>query len=196
MRTMTTINWVREPLTKADGTHLGTIHSGSRGSWSFRITTPLGKAPTLRGMGADGRIVTQEHRSLKAAKNAALALLHPSEAMGWGAGSGVVLYRAQWDSLIFAVFATAADGMAFQWRNDETGYRSDVHPVSGIREGRELASAVLRDSFPGETPADRPQAADGPLVALGLALSAAGIDYTPQQLTTAADSLALSIRRS
>lgn len=198
MRTMTTINWVRKHVMATDGTLTTTAHTGRRGSWSFTIETKRGGVPVLDAVNAaDGRRVSQGHVSLRAAKAAALALLHPSEAMGWNAnqGTGPIQYRAQWDSRIFVVFETAADSLAFQWRDTETGYRSDVYPVSGIREAREMAAAVLRDSYPTETPSEAPQSSDDPRAALGLALSAAGIDYTPDQLAAAADALALSIRR-
>lgn len=188
MRTMTTINWVREKITKVDGTLLGTIHSGNRGSWSFKITTPRDRTPVLRGLHVDGRMVTQEHRSLKAAKAAALALLHPSEAMSWGAASHPIQYRAQWDSLIFVVYGND-DSQFFQWRNPETGYRSDAHPVSGVREARELAAAVLRERFPADAPADESQAVLSPLEALTNALAAAGIKSTPEQRELAATAL-------
>lgn len=197
MRTMTTINWVRVQTRDMQGNHFATRHTGKRGSWDFTIVTPVGEAPKLIADSTDCRRVIQEHRSLKAAKNAALELLHPSEAMGWNAnqGTGPIQYRAQWDSRIFVVFETAADSLAFQWRDTETGYRSDVYPVSGIREAREMAAAVLRDSYPTETPSEAPQPSDDPRAALGLALSAAGIDYTPDQLAAAADALAFSILR-
>lgn len=197
MRTMTTINWIRKQMRDAKGELKATVHTGSRGSWSFTIETKCGGVPVLDAVNtSDRRAVSQEYRSLKSAKNAALELLHPSEAMGWtGETTGPIQYRAQWGSEVFVVFATAADTLAFQWRDTETGYRSDAYPVSGIREARELAAAVLRDRHPSEGPADVRQAADGPRAALGLALSAAGIDYTPDQLAAAADALAFSILR-
>lgn len=193
MRTMTTINWVREQLTAVDGKPLGTIHRGSRGGWIFRISTAKAGSPNLHAVRPDGQLLSQEHRSLNAAKNAALAMLHPAEAMGWNAqsGTGPVQYRAQWDNLVFAVF-DAGDSLAFQWRDTGTGYRSEPVPVFGIREARQLAAAVLRNRFPDDTPAASSEPLSDPRAALGLALSAAGIDYTPDQLTAAADALSFS----
>lgn len=196
MRTMTTINWTREPLTTVDGRLLGTIHRGSRGGWVFRISTTRGGSPKLHAVRPDGRMLSQDHRSLKAAKNAALAMLHPAEAMGWNAqsGTGPVQYRAQWDNMLFVVFLSD-DAMMFQWRDNSRDYRSAAYPVSGVREAREMAAAVLRDLFPAETPAAPSEPLSDPRAALGLALSAAGIDYTPDQLTAAADALSLSTLR-
>lgn len=196
MRTMTTINWVRGLLTGPAGARRGTVHTGSRGSWTFRITTTNGTF-TLTAVHEDGRTVNQEHRSLRAAKDAALNLLHPSEAMRWGAGvgDGMTLYRAQWDSLIFVVFATVADGLAFQWRDADTDFRSEAVQVSGIREARQLAAAVLRDRSPEESPAAVPQAGDGPREALASALEAAGISFTDEQLSFAATALVVQRAR-
>lgn len=191
MRTMTTINWVRVQTRDMQGNHFATRHTGKRGSWDFTIVTPVGETPKLIADSTDGRRVIQEHRSLKAAKNAALELLHPSEAMGWtGETTGPIQYRAQWGSRVFVVFATAADTLAIQWRDTETGYRSDAYPVSGIREARELAAAVLRDTYPTETPAKADSFVLTPLEALGQALDAAGITFTPDQLATAVEALA------
>lgn len=187
MRSMTTINWVRETLTTASGYPLGTIHTGNRGSWTFQIRTSTGSRPRLTARHVDGRAVQQDHVSLKAAKNAALELLHPSERMGWSAtgSTGLIMYRAQWDDLVFVVFRTEADTLAFQWRNTVTGYKAPAAPVSGIREAREHAAAVLRDSYPTEAPAEAPKAVDGAHRVLAAALEAAGVDFNFPQLTVA-----------
>lgn len=186
MRSMTTINWVRETLTTEDGFPLGTVHMGNRGSWSFQIRTARADRPQLMARCSDGRAVQQDHMSLKAAKNAALELLHPSERMGWSAVSapGPILYRAQWDDLVFVVFRPV-ENLMFQWRDSVTGERSLSVQVSGIREAREMAAAVLRDSYPAETPAGAPQAADGAHTTLAAALEVAGIAFTLPQLTVA-----------
>lgn len=190
MRTTTSINWALEKITSANGRRLGTMHAGHRGSWSFRIDTQSGGTPKLLARHVDGRAVTQQHRSLRAAKNAALELLHPSERMGWGATNGnPIRYRAQWDNLVFVLFATADGGQAFQWRDTASDERSDAVPVSGIHETRQLAAAVLLDRFPEETPAEAPQVDETLLEALRVALSTAGIAFTGAQLATAAGEL-------
>lgn len=187
MRSMTSINWVRELLTTASGYSMGTIHTGNRGSWTFQIRTSTGGRPRLMARHVDGRAVQQDHVSLKAAKNAALELLHPSERMGWSAvsASDPVLYRAHWDDLVFVVFETSRENLMFQWRNKATGYKAPAAPVSGIREAREMAAAVLRDSFPTETPPEAPKAADGAHRMFAVALEAAGVDFTLPQLNMA-----------
>lgn len=193
MRTMTTINWVRETLTTEDGFPLGTVHMGNRGSWSFQIRTSTGGRPQLMARCVDGRTVKRDHVSLRAAKNAALELLHPAERMGWSAtgSTGLIVYRAQWDDLVFVVFRTEADTLAFQWRNTETGYKAPAAPVFGISEARGMAAAVLRDSYPTEAPAEAPKAVDGTLIGhLANALAVAGIVFTDEQLVKAADELA------
>lgn len=184
MRSMTTINWVRETLTTASGYPLGTIHLGDRGSWTFQIRTSTGGRPRLMARCSDGRAVQQDHVSLKAAKNAALELLHPSERMGWSAvsTSDPVLYRAHWDDLVFVVFETPQENLMFQWRNKTTGYKAPAAPVSGIREAREMAAAVLRDSYPPEVPPEASKAANRAHEVVAEAMQAAGIDFTPEQL--------------
>ena len=198
MRTLTTINWVRDQLAHT-GAPVGTTHTGTRGSWSFRITTPRNGLPLLTALCGDGRKVQQEHQSLRAAKTAALNLLHPAERMGWnaGQGSGPVLYRAQWDNLVFAVFQpfSVGDDLGFQWRDTKAEWRSTPVVVSGIREARQLAAAVLRDHYPTETPAGASKAADGPREALAAALEAAGIVFTPEQLDLAATALVVQRAR-
>jgi len=192
MRTMTTINWQRTETRSHQGGHFATCHSGQRGGWSFRIVTPVGGAPRLMAEHSDGRKLAHEHRSLRAAKDAALALMHPAEAMSWNAGDGQpLLYRAQWDSLVFAVYAfEVTQELTFQWRDTESGARSLPEPVSGVREARQLAADVLRRHYPTETPADAPQAVEGvSLAALASALNFAGIAFTDEQLATAAGAM-------
>jgi hypothetical protein len=196
MRTTTTINWALEKITSPDGRRLGTMHAGHRGSWSFRIDTPVAGKPKLLARHVDGRAVTQPHVSLRAAKNAALSLLHPYEQMGWGATNGdPIRYRAQWDNLVFVLFANPEGDQWFQWRDTASDERSDAVPVSGIRETRQLAAAVLLDRFPEETPTEAPPAAVEPRDALRAALDAAGITFTEDQLKLAATALVVQRAR-
>lgn len=194
MRTMTTINWSCHKIKDSKGNLRATAHTGNRGGWVFTIETLKGQQPRLMGAHPDGRRISKACRSLRSAKLEAMGVLHPAEAMGWGRASGVILYRAQWDNLIFAVFATAADGMAFQWRDTENDVRSQPVQVSGIREARELASHVLWDLYPAETPAEAQQAADGPVEALIEALTVADVEFTPEQLAEMVDYLADRLR--
>lgn len=197
MRTVTTVNWVRSKKIDHMGYLRATVHTGTRAGWTYRIETLSGGKPRLTAAHKDGRRAVSDHATVNQAKAAALALLRPAEAMAWNACNDVTRYRAVWDDLTFVVYQPA-DVMYFQWRDaseaEPNGFRSEPVSVSGIREAREMARAVLRERYPAETPDAASQAAGEPLTdvnAMEAALMAAGIEYTTDQLLKAAQTLAL-----
>lgn len=196
IRTLTKINWVRRKAFDAQGHLKTTIHTGARAGWTFQIETVPGQAPKLVGNHEDGRHVSSgPHATLNHAKEAAMALLHPAEAMGWISGGmmGPVKYRAEWDRLRFVVYVIPGEsGLFFQWRDTVTGTRSEPQPVFGISEGRQLARGVLRDAFPTDGPARTSPAAGDPVDALARALCEAGIEYTDAQFRMLTEKLDLA----
>lgn len=180
-RTYTSINWA---LTRQDdGTK---IHTGTRAGWTFTIRTPRTSKAVLTARARDGRSSRTEHLSTQSAKEAALALMHPAEAMAWSRDGRRLL--ADWD--VFSFVAVRNESGCWDLRIDhQTSDPMDIRNLPNVADVRLAGVQTLVDHYGPIAPSDEDRKAGAALreaEALEAALKAAGIRFTAKQLATAA----------
>jgi hypothetical protein len=185
MNTVTSINWAR---TKNEH-YNSTLHTGTRSGWTFAIHTPLGGKSHLTATHKDGRRFSGSHMSLASAKQAAIGIMHPAEAMAWVSNRAGGGKHAVWGNVEFRFWRSLHDGRLYV---AQFGSGTQVQ-VECFADARMWAVDVLEELYgpihpkPSET---AETAADGAVTALESALRAAGIRFTPRQLAIAALALA------
>lgn len=178
--TLTTINWRR---TKPNDTF--TTWSGTRSGWDFTIDAPkIGRA-TLTAYGPGDRGCVTRHDTVRLAKEAAMAVMRPSEAMGWRSGTffGLKGHEARWENVRFVAGLT-----------DTGEYRSVVQvnggkfeqlaPVGHMDDVRRAARRVLDERYP-DVPVLVNTADDTPAEKLSRSLAALKVGADPAAIHAA-----------
>ena len=195
----TTINWKTGSIGRTR------VLTGSRAGWSFVITGGGRDAFTLTATHTNGRQQVLERPTRQQAKDTALELMHPADAMGWRRWYGDDVernhgvYTTQWGPDLFRVYDD--NGQLFFQHMDAVELQTfPAVPVDGIKQARALAAAILRRIYGEDTgmyrsPAvgkyDVPESVADPKARQKLAdaLTAAGVSFTPVQLSLAASLL-------
>ena len=142
------LNWTKTEL--SDGR---TRHFATASPWTFCINEYLDAPPVrsaeLVAHHSDGRGGVTDYNTVDPAKAAALAAMHPSEAMAWLTedvpGTGPV-HTASWGPLYFAAVTTDDGQLRFGYRVD--GDLSDeVLNLPGMHDVQQWATGVLIEHY-------------------------------------------------
>lgn len=157
------------------------VYTVSRSGWDFTVRVPGNDLCTLVASHEDGREHTERFPTLKHAKEAALALMTPAEAMSWKAVwiNGKHNYMAQWGPFRFWSYEVADAGVFRAFSTDADSPLDIRVPVEGFREARKRACSVLNDHYGHSA---TPGAVSEAYNRISAALSVAGIQATAQQL--------------
>lgn len=155
--TVTTVAWQRH---NSGGTN--TLYTGKRSGWTFTIQGRKNHVSTLVADHTNGRSFLSDHADVRAAKAAALELMHPSEAMGWGDDWSAQgrRYSASWGSLYFLAVQRPDGRLRFAYRENGGAWQG-ADTLDGRASMRQAARDVLCDHY-GPVPepsAGKPQAA-------------------------------------